>query len=266
MFVKPRRKPSFTEETWFKVRYEKVVELVYWCFFYCFVSVTLQHDPLRPFFIFAPHAWKHKYSLTSAKDSELTLNWSVHTLFIVPTNSCFTTNLLFKFTLTKTSGQGIWKHEHANKKFLKNAICNLKNIKQDRQNPPFLYFKINDMEFVLKSAAKHDVAVNVWWMMHFKLFFDVISENAKEWNQRNSRLSLMFVSTVFRWGLSSSSISSTPRTLIAPSALFKFSTETQKDAEMNVKYNKKLRNKKAWEPWKYVWTNSGSDAPMCTFI
>ena len=39
----------------------------------------------------------------------------------------------------------------------------------------------------------------------------------------DSLLSLMLISTVFRWGLSSSSISSRPRTLMAPSALFRLS-------------------------------------------
>lgn len=39
----------------------------------------------------------------------------------------------------------------------------------------------------------------------------------------NSLLSLMLVSTVFRCGFSSSAISSTPRTLIAPNALFRLS-------------------------------------------
>lgn len=53
--------------------------------------------------------------------------------------------------------------------------------------------------------------------------------NGDQFSQKTARaevdslLSLMLISTVFRWGLSSSSISSRPRTLIAPSALFRLS-------------------------------------------
>lgn len=43
------------------------------------------------------------------------------------------------------------------------------------------------------------------------------------WQNKNLLLSLMLDRTVFRWGLSSSSISSKPRTLMAPKALFRLS-------------------------------------------
>lgn len=42
----------------------------------------------------------------------------------------------------------------------------------------------------------------------------------------------MLVITVFKWGLSSSSMSSTPRTLIAPKALFKLSVGTNRKLEI----------------------------------
>lgn len=72
-------------------------------------------------------------------------------------------------------------------------------------------------------------SVQHWWPDSSKLFH---IPNGDHFSQRTVRaevdslLSLMLISTVFRWGLSSSSISSRPRTLIAPSALFRLSVQS----------------------------------------